>query len=64
MFARRLPPLTVNHLPVAIGSHKGYTLVGIPGHFYHQQLENTLTKVRILFIKNLILLIILKYFRT
>ncbi|KAJ7358757.1 hypothetical protein OS493_021533 [Desmophyllum pertusum] len=45
LFAKRLPPLTMNHLPDVIVGHGGYTLVGIPGHLHHQTVENTLKKV-------------------
>ena len=48
MFSKRLSPFTTNHLSQEVGSHKGYTLVGIPGQFYHQQIENTFKKVRII----------------
>lgn len=45
MFSKRLSPFTTNHLSQEVGSHKGYTLVGIPGQFYHQQIENTFKKL-------------------
>ena len=59
MFSKRLSPFTTNHLSQEVGSHKGYTLVGIPGQFYHQQIENTFKKVRI--ILNIKYLITKKY---
>ena len=48
MFSKRLSPFNTNHLYQEVGSHKGFTLVGIPGQFYHQQIENTFKKVRII----------------
>ena len=37
--------LLPDHLSDVINSNGGYTLVGIPGHLYHESLEDTLKKV-------------------
>ena len=38
--------LNINHLAGVVAGHRGYTVVGIPGHLHHQTVEYTLRKVR------------------